>query len=181
MALVVGISGTLHSPSKTDRVLAAILAATAERTGRATETIAVLDHGHAIVDALAAPAGPPLAAAYDSVLAAEALVVATPVYKGSYTGLLKAFVDPLAQDALADRPVLLVAVGGDDQHSLVIDHELRPLFGFFGAAVLPRGIYVRAADLADPDVLSPRLQDAIEGAVDRLAILLGTAPGAAPS
>lgn len=170
---IVGISGTLHSPSKTDRVLAAILAAAAARTGRDTAVVNVLEHGHAIVDALAAPAAPALAAAYEEVLGAEALVVATPVYKGSYTGLLKAFVDPIGQEALADRRVLLAAIGGDDQHSLVIEHELRPLFGFFGAVTLPRGVYARAADLGDPDALSPRLQDAIDAAVDRLAGALG--------
>ena len=166
---IVGVSGTLHTPSKTDRVLAAILAAVGARIGRPTTTIQLLDHGHAIVDALAAPASPALAAAYEAVLGADALVIATPVYKGSYTGLLKAFVDPIAQDALADKPVLVAAVGGDDQHSLVIDHELRPLFGFFGAAVQPRGVYARGADLADPDALSPRLQDAIDAAATRLA------------
>jgi FMN reductase len=169
---VVGLSGTLHSPSKTDRVLAAILDAVAARTGEPTATVPVLEHGHAIVDALAAPAAPSLAAAYEQVLGASALVVATPVYKGSYTGLLKAFIDPIAQDALADKPVLVAAIGGDDQHSLVIDHELRPLFGFFGAAVLPRGVYARGADFADPEALSVRLQDAIAAAADRLASAL---------
>lgn len=169
---IVGISGTLHSPSKTDRVLAEILSAASARTGAQTATIEVLGLGHAIVDALAAPPGAELAAAYERVLGAEALVVATPVYKGSYTGLLKAFVDPIGQDALADKPVLLAAVGGDDQHSLVIDQELRPLFGFFGAATLPRGVYARGADLGDPEALSPRLQDAIDAAVERLALAL---------
>jgi FMN reductase len=170
---IVGISGTLHSPSKTDRVLAAILDAAAARTGRDIAVVNVLEHGHAIVDALAAPPAPALAAAYEQVLAADALVVATPVYKGSYTGLLKAFVDPIGQDALADTAVLLAAVGGDDQHSLVIEHELRPLFGFFGAATLPRGVYAKAADLGDPEALSPRLHDVIDAAVERLAAALG--------
>jgi FMN reductase len=170
---VVGLSGTLHAPSKTDRVLDAILGAIASRSGATTSTVSVLDHGHAIVDALAAPPAPALAAAYEQVLATDALVVATPVYKGAYTGLLKAFVDPIAQTALADKPVLLAAIAGDDQHSLVIDHELRPLFAFFGAAVLPRGVYARGADLADPAALAPKLQEQIDAAADRLAAALG--------
>jgi FMN reductase len=169
---VVGISGTLHAPSKTDRVLESILGAVAERSGAATATVSVLDHGHAIVDALAASPAPALADAYEQVLAADALVVATPVYKGSYTGLLKAFIDPIAQTALADKPVLLAAIAGDDQHALVIDHELRPLFGFFGAAVLPRGVYARGVDFADPAALAPRLQEQIDAAAVRLAAVL---------
>lgn len=153
-------------------MLDAILAAVADRTGATTATVSVLDHGHAIVDALAAPPAPALAAADEQVLAADALVVATPVYKGSYTGLLKAFVDPLAPASLADVPVLLAAIAGDDQHALVIDHELRPLFGFFGAAVLPRGVYARGVDLADPEALSPALAERIDAAAERLAAAL---------
>jgi FMN reductase len=173
---VVGISGTLHSPSKTDRLLAALLAAVAVRTAAETSTVSVLELGHDIVDALGTAPSSALAAASEAVLTADALVVATPVYKASYTGLLKAFLDPVDQRALEDRPVLLAAVGGDDQHSLVIDHELRPLFAFFGARSLPRGVYARGSDFADPGALSPRLQDAVDAAAERLAALLGGGP-----
>lgn len=85
---------------------------------------------------------------------ADVLVVATPVYRGSYTGLFKHFFDFIHQDALIDKPVLLAATGGSERHALVIDHQLRPLFSFFQARTLPLGVYA-----TDPDFAGYRLQN----------------------
>lgn len=93
---------------------------------------------------------------------ADVLVVVTPVYRGSYTGIFKHFFDFIHQDALIDTPVLLAATGGSERHSLVIDHQLRPLFSFFQTRTAPLGIYVTDKDFADY-----RLQDM--AALDRAA------------
>ncbi|MNS88979.1 NAD(P)H-dependent FAD/FMN reductase [compost metagenome] len=85
---------------------------------------------------------------------ADILVVATPVYRGSYTGLFKHFFDFIDQDALVDKPVLLAATGGSERHALMIDHQLRPLFSFFQARTLPLGVYA-----TDKDFTHYRLQD----------------------
>ncbi len=79
---------------------------------------------------------------------ADVLVVATPVYRGSYTGLFKHFFDFVDQDALVDMPVLLAATGGSERHALMIDHQLRPLFSFFQARTLPLGVYATDRDFA---------------------------------
>lgn len=96
---------------------------------------------------------------------ADLLVVATPVYRGSYTGLFKHFFDFIDQDALIDKPVLLAATGGSERHALVIDHQLRPLFSFFQARTLPLGVYATDKDFADY-----RLQDEALIARARLAV-----------
>ena len=80
---------------------------------------------------------------------ADVLVVATPVYRGAYTGLFKHFFDFIHQDALIDKPVLLAANGGSERHALVIDHQLRPLFSFFQARTLPLGVYATDGDFID--------------------------------
>jgi len=80
---------------------------------------------------------------------ADVLVVATPVYRGPYTGLFKHFFDFIHQDALIDKPVLLAATGGSQRHALIIDHQLRPLFSFFQARTLPLGIYATDEDFVD--------------------------------
>ena len=85
---------------------------------------------------------------------ADILVVTTPVYRGSYTGLFKHFFDFIHQDALIDTPVLLAATGGSERHALMIDHQLRPLFSFFQARTLPLGVYA-----TDKDFAGYRLQD----------------------
>jgi FMN reductase len=80
---------------------------------------------------------------------ADIVVVTTPVYRGSYTGLFKHFFDFIHHDALIDKPVLLAATGGSERHALIIDHQLRPLFSFFQARTLPLGIYATDKDFAD--------------------------------
>ena len=94
---------------------------------------------------------------------ADVLVVATPVYRGSYTGLFKHFFDFIHQDALVDTPILLAATGGSERHALVIDHQLRPLFSFFQARTLPLGVYA-----TDKDFVDYRLHD--EALIQRAAL-----------
>ncbi|WP_353079971.1 FMN reductase [Stenotrophomonas sepilia] len=103
---------------------------------------------------------------------ADVLVVSTPVYRGSYTGLFKHFFDFIDQDALVDTPILLAATGGSDRHALVIDHQLRPLFSFFQARTLPLGIYATDRDFADGRVHSDALIERARLAVRRAMPLL---------
>ena len=103
---------------------------------------------------------------------ADVLVVSTPVYRGSYTGLFKHFFDFVHQDALVDTPILLAATGGSERHSLVIDHQLRPLFSFFQARTLPLGVYATDRDFADGRVHNDALVERARLAVRRAMPLL---------
>ena len=76
-----------------------------------------------------------------AVLAARLLIVGTPVYRASYSGLLKVFFDLLTPDALAQKVAIVVATGAGPGHQLVIDHALRPLLASVGALVVSTGIY----------------------------------------
>ncbi|QHG85867.1 FMN reductase [Xanthomonas cucurbitae] len=103
---------------------------------------------------------------------ADVLVVATPVYRGSFTGLFKHFFDFIRQDALVDIPVLLAATGGSERHALVIDHQLRPLFSFFQARTLPLGIYATDRDFLDYRVHNEALAERARLAVQRALPLI---------
>ncbi len=96
---------------------------------------------------------------------ADVVVVTTPVYRGSYTGLFKHFFDFIDQDALIDKPVMLAATGGSERHALMIDHQLRPLFSFFQARTLPLGVYA-----TDKDFAGYRLQD--EALIERARLAI---------
>ncbi|EHK68057.1 FMN reductase [Achromobacter arsenitoxydans] len=117
----------------------------------------------------------------DAVEQADILVVTTPVFRGSYTGLFKHFFDFIHQDALIDKPVLLAATGGSERHALMIDHQLRPLFSFFQARTLPLGVYATDKDFADyrlqDEALIERARLAVERALPlvELTRLLSTA------
>lgn len=106
---------------------------------------------------------------------ADVLVVATPVYRGAYTGLFKHFFDFIHQDALVDKPVLLAATGGSERHALVIDHQLRPLFSFFQARTLPLGVYATDQDFTDHRLQSEALIARARLAVQRALPLIALA------
>ncbi|WP_054907200.1 NAD(P)H-dependent oxidoreductase, partial [Pseudomonas sp. NBRC 111135] len=102
---------------------------------------------------------------------ADLLVVASPVYRGSYPGLLKHLFDLVDMNALIDTPVLLAATGGSERHALVLDHQLRPLFSFFQSITLPIGVYASEADFANYQITSDTLRARIQLAAERAAPL----------
>ena len=87
-----------------------------------------------------------LAEALGQVSEADALVVLTPVYQGSYSGLFKSFFDLVEEGAVEGKPVLLGATGGTPRHSLVTEHALRPLFTYMRALVIPTAVFVATED-----------------------------------
>jgi FMN reductase len=90
-----------------------------------------------------------VSAARDRVAAARLVVVATPVYKASYTGLLKAFLDGYGPDALADVVAVPVVVSASHAHALAGEVHLRPVLVELGAVVPARTLAVTEGELAD--------------------------------
>jgi FMN reductase len=88
-------------------------------------------------------------AVLDAIAAAEPLIFATPVYRGSMTAALKNLFDQLPVPALAGKVIGLVAMGGSDHHFLGADRHLRDVLAFFGAVVLPVSVYLSSADFPD--------------------------------
>lgn len=88
-----------------------------------------------------------LAAAIRDVETADGLVIATPIYKAAYSGLLKAFLDALPQFGLAGRTVLPLATGGSLAHVLALDYALRPVLQSMGARHIVQGTFVAAGQM----------------------------------
>ena len=134
----VGISGSPSARSKSRTLLERTLAALAERGASTT----LIDLASLPADSLL---GRRRTGEVDAALAAvaEASIVAasTPVYRATYSGLLKVFFDLFQVNALAGKTGLAIATGGSPAHELVIDHGLRPLFASVGAITIATGIY----------------------------------------
>lgn len=112
---------------------------------------------------------------------ADLLIAATPVFRGSYTGMFKHFFDLVDQYALVNKPVLLVATGGGEHHALVLEHALRPLFGFFQALTIPVAIFASSGDFDGTVLLNPRVHGRLEmGLGDVSDLLRARATGATP-
>ncbi|MEZ0069625.1 FMN reductase [Streptacidiphilus sp. MAP12-20] len=102
---------------------------------------------------------PELRQALDAVAGAEGIVVATPVYKAAYTGLLKAFLDLLPQDGLAGKTVLPLATGGTIAHLLTIDYALRPVLSALSARHVVGGCFLLDRTIERPDERSGETAD----------------------
>jgi FMN reductase len=172
--LVVGISGNLTRPSKTKAFVAHIAGEVAERVGGTSAVSDIEDLG---------PSFPAARRIGDldqtargivaQISAADVLVAGTPTFKGSYTGLFKHLFDLLDPASLRGKPVILAATGGGERHSLIVEHQLRPLFGFFEALTMPTAIYASDKDFADGVLVSEAIRVRARQAVAEVSRLVG--------
>ena len=102
---------------------------------------------------------------------ADGLVIATPVYKASFSGALKTVLDLLPERALAHKVVLPMATGGSIAHMLVVDYALKPVLSALKAQELLHGIFAEDSQIAYGEgsvqaqlvpVLEQRLHEALE-------------------
>ena len=102
---------------------------------------------------------------------ADGLVIATPVYKASFSGALKTLLDLLPERALAHKVVLPMATGGSIAHMLAVDYALKPVLSALKAQELLHGIFAEDSQIAYGEgsvqaqlvpVLEQRLHEALE-------------------
>lgn len=174
---VIAVAGSSYRPSRTLVLAEELLAQLAEQLGSQGHTVngQVIELGsiaRSVGSALSRSELPAdVEAQVKAIENADLLIVASPVYRGSYPGLLKHLFDLVDMNALIDTPVLLAATGGSERHALVIDHQLRPLFSFFQALTLPIGVYASEADFTNYQVSNELLKARIQLAVERAAPL----------
>ncbi|MDN4598289.1 FMN reductase [Leifsonia virtsii] len=170
---VVGVSGSPTHPSRTTVLVDEVTRAYAEATGGVARTIQLAP---LLPELGAGPfrnsLSPAVTEALEAVEAADILVVGSPAYRATYTGLFKLFFDHIGQYALIDKPIVLTATGGSDRHALLVEHQMRPLFGFFQSLTLPLGIYAAESDFADYEIRSDDLRERIATAVSRTLPLI---------
>ena len=109
-----------------------------------------------------------VADAIQLVLGSRIVVASSPVYRATYSGLLKTFFDLLPQDALEGKIGVPILTGGSQAHLLALDHSFRPLFASIGATVVGTGVYGYDAQFKSggPDSgLIERVDRAVEEAV----------------
>jgi FMN reductase len=140
MSSVLIISGSPSSTSRTERLARSIATRIGLRDVRAS-----------LLDVRSLPAEDLLNARFDApsiveataqVAAADGIVVATPVYKAAYSGLLKTFLDVLPQFALRNKVVLPLATGGTIAHVLAIDYALRPVLSSLDPLHVVNGLFI---------------------------------------
>nr|BBG91925.1 FMN reductase [Streptomyces sp.] len=169
MPKVLTVSGSPSSPSRTTALLHHI-------------ADALLVDGHEVrhLSARSLPPGPLLhgdtahVAIRDALTLvdwADALVIGTPVYKASYSGLLKTLLDVLPEGGLAEKTVLPLVTGGSPAHMLALDYALRPVLTALGCDRVLRGRFVLdrhiSTDPIEGTVLEAETEAGVRNAVDR--------------
>ena len=170
MKKVVGLSGNVERPSKTRALVKHAVEAVEARYGAQGAVYDLFDLSPSLGAAVrATDLAPEAARILEEIVSADALVIASPTYKGSYAGLFKHLVDLIDPAALRGKPILLAATGGGDRHALIIEHQLRPLFGFFEALTAPTGVYASEKDFSSGVLVSPQVIERLNRAVDQLS------------
>lgn len=92
----------------------------------------------------------------EQVSSADMLLIATPIFRASYTGALKNLLDHLPVEALHGKVCGLIGMGGSDHHYLAVDTQLRPVLGWFGAIITPTTVYLQSRDFQDGQLANPQ-------------------------
>ncbi|MFZ6757101.1 NADPH-dependent FMN reductase [Undibacterium sp. Ji50W] len=180
------LSGSPSSPSRSARLLN-FIGERLNELGQRTVSLPVRDlPAQALVHADFSD--PELQAAKTLLARADAIVIATPIYKAAYSGLLKSFLDILPQDGLEGKIVLPVATGGSQSHMLALDYGLRPVLAALSARHILPSIYATDTQVVWTDgqglqldeAISKRVQDGTHLLLESLVSLQRSKPVAQP-
>ncbi len=174
---IVALSG---SPSASSRSTALLRHALARCAGATSHTEILLRDLPAQALLRADLGDPAVRAARDQVLAARVVLVATPIYKAAYSGLLKTFLDLLPQDALRGRSVLALGTGGSTAHLLALDYSLKPVLSALGARHQLDAVYAVDAQLPPDGAGGYVVDPAISARIDAALLDLPAATAAPP-
>ena len=140
------------------------------------EVIELRDHAKDLMNHLLTGfPSPALQAAIDTVLSADGLIAATPIFSASYSALFKMFFDVIERDGFAGKPVLVAAAGGTARHSLALEHAIRPLFAYLNAATVATAVYAASEDWGSS---GDRADGSLIERIDRAGLELATAMAA---
>jgi FMN reductase len=106
---------------------------------------------------------------------ATVVLFATPVYRATYSGLLKVLLDQLPPHGLLAKACILSAVGGSDLHSLAVSDGLRPLVASLDGWAVPTSFYGTPDDFDEAGRLRERGNSILEQAIAEARLVVGAA------
>ena len=105
------------------------------------------------------------------IAAARAVLVGAPVYRASFPGVLKNLLDITPVEALQNKPVGILAMGGSPHHFLAVDTQLRQVLAWFGALVAPTSVYLTGGDFRDGQLASESARSDLAALTRTLIVL----------
>ena len=147
---LLAIHGTVTRPGRLYQAIQTALSGLDGADAPAAEILHLGDHRVSFAG------GRPLAdygddtqAVVERVMAADMCLIATPVFRASFTGALKNLLDHVPVEGLQGKPCGLIGMGATDHHYLSIDAHLRPVLAWFGAHVVPGMVYLQSRHFQD--------------------------------
>lgn len=171
MSSIVALAGSPSTGSRTVALLRHIAAGRHDHDVRVVPVRALPAESLLGADAT----DPAISEVVGQVTNADGLIVASPVYKAAYSGVLKTFLDLLPPAALTGKAVLPVLTGAAPVHALAVDYALRPVLAALGARHVVSGLFLVDKQIertADGVVLAPDVQAAVDAAVAELTTAL---------
>ena len=172
MTRFLAVVGAVTPPG---RLTAAVQAAVDHAAATAGVTAALLnlaDHRVSFADGRPLDGFPDdTARVVGQVVAADAVLLASPVYRGSFTGALKNLLDLTPVDALRGKPVGIVAMGATLHHYLGVDWQLRAVLAWFGALAAPVSVYLESRHFEGGRLVDPSATSALLDLVRTLVVL----------
>ncbi|MFD1677728.1 NADPH-dependent FMN reductase [Alicyclobacillus fodiniaquatilis] len=110
---------------------------------------------------------------HQAIALADGVIVASPVYKASYTGLLKSYLDLLPTDAFSGKVVFPLMIGGTPAHLLALEYALKPLCAVLGSRNVLQGVYVLESEVVRADDGEFQLDSQIKQRLAQNAIAFG--------
>jgi FMN reductase len=150
---LLGIVGSVSNPSNTRTAVEAALKAAENEFGISTKLLHLAEYDIEVADGrkLRDYTGD-TAEALELIINSKAFIIGTPVYRGSYSGVLKNLFDLIPRGMwqsdkapLENKAVGLIATGATYHHYLSISHELGPILNFFGSHVVGSGVYAESS------------------------------------
>lgn len=161
MSKLIAVLGCVTPPGRLLKALNAMtIAAKAVAPALEIDLVNLAEVRIAFADGRAPDAyGDDTAAVVKRIVAADMVVLASPVYRASFTGALKNLLDHLPVEALMGKPCGIVAMGATAHHYLGVEWHLRDVLTWFGALVAPTAVYLSSADFVDGNLLDSATAD----------------------
>jgi FMN reductase len=151
MAAIVGILGSVTPPGRSLRALEYTLqAAKRIEPGITCTALNLADYKISFADGRPADAfGDDTGKVVAEICAADAVLLFSPVYRGSFSGSLKNLLDHVPVEGLRAKPCGIIAIGATLHHYLGVDRHLRDVLSWFGALAAPVSVYLASSDFID--------------------------------
>ena len=158
MPTLLGIHGSVTYPGRLHQALASALeAAAAHDPSITTELLHLGDHQISFADGRPAEAyADDTQKVLEQVTAADMYLIATPIFRASFTGALKNLLDHIPVEGLMGKAVGLIGMGATDHHYLTVDTQLRPVLAWFGAHLVPGQVYLQSTHFQDGKLADPK-------------------------